>query len=573
MKKFILLVALLGAFSWFSFADDGGSRYPEDWTYGNIYVKDSNDSVSLKNEVLCVKQFNYDKGAQVKAYFDFYNTANEEQKVSCAFPVVVKLPFAYDKDSDYITLYTDFHDWPDKDLWDFILEGRDFTKENVLSLDEKLSVLTYRDYQKRAADSLGKDNPLYKGCSIKLDGKEVSILNVGIETSIASKDYSIELYDDYSDDRPHGYYKADVYELTLKLHFYHELCFKGSAHSKLEASYSIDTKKGGKWGTRYEMVYDISTGGTWKGPIDNFVVMTDSDFKACNSSASFEATDFGNLNHFLNQHVALYSASNYKPRQEEYFSFSCLTLGDDGPVLISNQSSGTSSYVKEVKASSYLNGTYKKADSAKGYYDFFGLNKDENLVDSTYEPAASFDGDVYNGWVEGVKGDGKGEWIEFTLTRDVFGPFATNGLARFVFSDTYGNSLDGEDENEYTVLLKGGEADSTWKSNNRIKTMTLENLSSKERFTLDFKDRKPVTLVEGVEDLTYINAVKNPLFLKKGTYRLYIEDVYKGDRWDDTVLGEVWFVPLGNVLDRIIFGKDSSFFERYIADFIKGYLK
>ena len=39
MKKSLLIIALLSA-SFAAFTDDGGSYKPEDWTYGNIYVKE-----------------------------------------------------------------------------------------------------------------------------------------------------------------------------------------------------------------------------------------------------------------------------------------------------------------------------------------------------------------------------------------------------------------------------------------------------------------------------------------------------------------------------------------------------
>ena len=48
--------------------------------------------------------------------------------------------------------------------------------------------------------------------------------------------------------------------------------------------------------------------------------------------------------------------------------------------------------------------------------------------------------------------------------------------------------------------------------------------------------------------------MRNPVFLPRGTYRMTIESVFKGKKWDDTVLGEVWFIPLGGRAARILAG-------------------
>ena len=49
MKKSLLIIALLFA-SFAAFTDDGGSYKPEDWTYGNVYVKEPNDKIAGDGE-------------------------------------------------------------------------------------------------------------------------------------------------------------------------------------------------------------------------------------------------------------------------------------------------------------------------------------------------------------------------------------------------------------------------------------------------------------------------------------------------------------------------------------------
>ena len=48
MKKPVFIFLIMTAALFSVFADDGGSYHPEDWTYGNIYVKEPNDKIALE---------------------------------------------------------------------------------------------------------------------------------------------------------------------------------------------------------------------------------------------------------------------------------------------------------------------------------------------------------------------------------------------------------------------------------------------------------------------------------------------------------------------------------------------
>ena len=48
MKKPVFIFLIMTAALVSVFADDGGSYHPEDWTYGNIYVKEPNDKIALE---------------------------------------------------------------------------------------------------------------------------------------------------------------------------------------------------------------------------------------------------------------------------------------------------------------------------------------------------------------------------------------------------------------------------------------------------------------------------------------------------------------------------------------------
>lgn len=567
MKKLFLIFAAAVALSSVAFADDGGSYRPEDWTYGNIYVKEPNEKIALEKELMIVEQtasYRWDEktekstflhGSEVEAVFGFRNTAAERVVVPCAFPVVVKMPFTVRKDGS-VTAHINYSAKPLIGLWEFVLnkrgvkkderDGKEFLydfirydrslyaqKEEIFSLDKKLQTLPADEYLARVK-TYG-DLKTLQPCEIVQDGKKVSVQTVGVETSIEKDEEASKNYAD-SDDRG-----AEVYNLNLTLHFYHELTFAPSAASVLSVKYAIDSKSRSYHGTSYELFYDISTGGTWKGDIKSFLVLTDSDMQAKNSKTGFEKTNLGEM--CSSYRTYLYAAENYKPEKDEYFVFST-EYRDYEAGEMPLEERDAQDFVSGIRASSALSGSYKMA--GKG-------NNDSALASSTYEAKTSFDGNILNGWVEGGAGDGIGEWIEFTLSKPALGPFATNGLRRF-----YGEERDDKDgwwydEDEFSVFERAGGVRGTWEANNRVKSMTLTDGEGRKITALEFSDKFP-HLSAIPADWIGQNAVKKTVFLPRGTYRMTIESVYKGKKWDDTVLGEVWFIPLGGRAARILAG-------------------
>ena len=84
--------------------------------------------------------------------------------------------------------------------------------------------------------------------------------------------------------------------------------------------------------------------------------------------------------------------------------------------------------------------------------------------------------------------------------------------------------------------------------------MTLENVKTREKRRLNLTDVYagfPVDNEEFESKWLAVNANKNPGILLPGTYRLIIDGVYKGTKWSDTVLGEVWFYDLGQTFGAI----------------------
>ncbi len=86
------------------YADDGGARNVEDWTYGNIYVKEPNDKIALEKELMVCGM------DSITAVFVFKNTTDDTVTVDCAFPVDAELPYTVDSknwDEESFSFYRD----------------------------------------------------------------------------------------------------------------------------------------------------------------------------------------------------------------------------------------------------------------------------------------------------------------------------------------------------------------------------------------------------------------------------------------------------------------------------------
>lgn len=538
MKKTIVLLLLTLSVLAVGFADDGGVRYLEDWSYGNIYVTKPSTEIALENEFLYVDQ----KRHTVRALFDFKNLTAQKQKVPCAFPIVITIPYEFDGTQIVTSDFRAFYNLTALNLafgrqtQPVRNEGQAFKTipVNPLDADKKLRVIPYAEYKKQLDEFYGenvfhkdKNKTVYEGVNILLNGKKIPITHVGIETSVV-QDSEMKIPEHWHKDTP-------VYngEITLKLHFYHELEFPASSSSVVDITYATDTGKGAKRGESYKSIYNISTGGTWAGSIKNFVLLTGDEVSIHNSAAQFEKKELFGFGSYSDDRGVILAVRNYKPSAHEYFEFTGYTYGDEiGRYFIQNREK--QNFVRNITASSFLEGSFKISDEKS----------------SSYKPECSFDGEPLNGWVEGAQGDGIGEWLEFTLTAPVFGPFMTNGLT---YNDAYkADGWRGKESDPFFGITK--REDLIWAKNNRIKTMTLENVKTREKRRLNLTDVYagfPVDNEEFESKWLAVNANKNPGILLPGTYRLIIDGVYKGTKWSDTVLGEVWFYDLGQTFGAI----------------------
>ena len=198
MKKSLLIIALLFA-SFAAFTDDGGSYKPEDWTYGNIYVKEPNDKIALERELLVVEHtaigeydrksdtFHKTSGREVTARFDFLNTTRERVTVPCAFPVVVKTQVSVKKDGTVSAEVPVGNGYMANETVIAIAFGKSgiegTAKEALLSLDKKLRTISAKDYLAELSRTERSDSVM-RPCSIEQDGNNVPILTVGIETTV-----------------------------------------------------------------------------------------------------------------------------------------------------------------------------------------------------------------------------------------------------------------------------------------------------------------------------------------------------------------------------------------------------
>lgn len=139
----------------------------------------------------------------------------------------------------------------------------------------------------------------------------------------------------------------------------------------------------------------------------------------------------------------------------------------------------------------------------------------KSQANNSYKASNMTDSNDSTAWAEGVEGSGVGEWIEFTVTQD------------FLIGSSWQIS------NGYTKNK------TTWEENNRIK-----------KFKVIVND-----VVAGYVMLANVSTYQSfsiaPSWLRdspkigKGTkVRFVIEEIYKGSRYDDTLIS--YFVPTGN---------------------------
>lgn len=172
--------------------------------------------------------------------------------------------------------------------------------------------------------------------------------------------------------------------------------------------------------------------------------------------------------------------------------------------------------IQGIRASSSLSGNATVLGTRPG------SEGDTQWYRSSYEPASLFDGITSNAWVEAVDGPGIGEWVEFELTRPTVGLSIHNGIQMY-------------EEGLYQFDFSGHSRDhayyeSIFEQNNRVRTLILEALGTGFQKRIELEDSRTPTRLD-------------TLYLPAGRYRLTVEAVYPGSRWDDTCLAELELGP------------------------------
>ena len=121
----------------------------------------------------------------------------------------------------------------------------------------------------------------------------------------------------------------------------------------------------------------------------------------------------------------------------------------------------------------------------------------------THEPEKLYDDDVTTNWAEGVDGYGYGQYIYF------------------YFNDTYAIK-------EMTICIGSHQDKEHYAMNSRPK-----------RITLEFSDgtTEHISLRDSYWEETYTFSK----YHYTNYVKLTIDEVYKGTRWDDTIIGELDF--------------------------------
>lgn len=150
-------------------------------------------------------------------------------------------------------------------------------------------------------------------------------------------------------------------------------------------------------------------------------------------------------------------------------------------------------YVKDYNASSYL----------------------KTQGNNSYKPSNIYDNDYRTAWVEGVKGYGIGEWIEYTF------------------------SVEESPETKITTIFVSNgyvKSNTAWKNNSRVKKLKV------------YYEGNPIAILN-LEDSRSEQTFNLPNEIgtseKNWKLRFEILDVYKGDKYDDTAISAIIFDGTG----------------------------
>jgi len=499
---------------------------------GSIYPQEEYPDITLEKMLII-----YQEEGNCKVHFLFKNSGNKLVSAEVGFPVEFIVPFEMGFSDPAIEIL-----------------GKVFGEENFESLDyldpwerPKAKTSIINTYKKLMLERNKFDdiNTYWTECkwvdhiTIFQDDKSINIDSVLVVGKITTGDTAY-----------------------IQFHFLHKLLFKPSSFTHVTVEYSINSVVCAYGdppsdGIFHEWHYVLGTGRIWNGPIDA-VYLAIPEHLTPNLPKTF--TRIGNL-----KKNTYYLAKNYEPLVNDKTNCSYLarsfppssvsfTLeGEyvlealDGYELkpdtleiikLEEPKKPVQNFVVVKKASSYLpqrtwvnSNTIMNIPFNHPYWSLFShFQPSSNTVkwvaitckNIGFGPLSLFDGIPESAWCEGVPGDGIDEWVEFELKEDVLGLCIHNGFRKvnWYWQATHGNRAE---------QLKA-----VYNNNNRVKV--LEIISNDGKVKQEIK----------IQHIPYAFPIQvkhefENIYLPKGLYKVYIRDIYKGNKYEDTCLGEIEF--------------------------------
>jgi hypothetical protein len=542
--------------------------HPSTSAAGPLYSAVEHPSVSLDSEVLV---FDIDRDEWI-AEFVFSNDGNAE-KLLAGFPVRLRLPVLQRGDG-WIDLVAD------ETIGSTVLKEL-FGAAAVVELDQAGKDLVREKF------TLSPENELFgshfirvsgpvevkrieragaafapRGYSLTQDGREAPVTSVIIE-SAPGNDW-----------------------LDITLHALHELRFPTGRQSRLKAVYLASSRfktQGGNRGSTdsHASSYILGTGGTWKGPIGKFIfIVAGSEGMNTLSVKVPEAVGpAGRYSDGLRSND-FFSAENFEPARDTEISLSFqihsgqepqVYLGPLPPLngksiawgkrLDKPKAPAQADLVKVLRASSWLKDTVDVV-VALGW-----------IKAADFGPLALFDGYPSTAWCEGKVDDGIGEWVEFSIDSDVVGLSIWNGFSYTPYDSVdevraalWALTEDGEESalrytDQWRQASRDFNSEDDWnaaaaamaaelekkltgnlevfKRNNRVKQLEISSLETGLKYKVDLADRR------GRQFFPECN-------LPAGSYRLTILSIYKGSKYRDTLLGELFFHPMDRRIQTLM---------------------
>lgn len=478
-------------------ADDASAVAYEHWSYGHVKASTPNKQIALEKELMIVTE------KSIQAIFIFRNTTNQYVETPCVFPISSDMQYNDKTEEGDSLFFKADQGAPNSMAWAIALDERvhissdgpttlSTTKDVIESANKRLRKYTYKDYLKRVKELTG--TTYLTECTIQQNGQNVPIMNVGIETTVNGN-------------------------LYMDIFFYHFLKFKPNEISKVVVEYPIESfEEEYDGGRSYKMVYDISSGGTWKNRIKSFMIYSTMSMES--TSKNPENQKFGSC---IFSDWKIYYKKDYKPIADDRFRFqseNCTSfMGEASESLLKDRMDyylESDSIVKIINGRDELNpyAAYPKKSEPSPYV--------VNASSSTGKDVSSlFDGNLYTSYVTP-----KSSYVEFSLKEPVLGPFVSNGFVTNTFNEkVFCQNMDPREDYAFPMFK-----DSIWENTSRIKKIALQRIGAAETDTFLLADKYGV-LPCMRDDWKSVNAVHHPKILLPGKYRLSFIETYKGKKY------------------------------------------